>query len=308
MLNEFYQNIGIKGFLHRYGLLNAVKRGLFIANPIHLVKDYEIRKILWQKRAAQKVRKYMRFADTAPEGLRYGECKYENPIWIYWNTGIENAPEIVKRCYESVVRYSEQEVILLSEGNISNYIGFPKYIEEKKNAGMIPMAGYTDLMRFALLEHFGGTWIDATVLLTGPIPRPILSSGFFAFRNALGLLDNPVLFPAWLIHSEKSHPLITQIRNVAFAYWTKEKHVIEYLLPNLIITEVIHRNPMEEKKIPYMDSEYSERLIRMIADDYVEEEANWMKTLTSIHKLTYKLRPEVNKDQSIYRRIIDGNF
>jgi hypothetical protein len=29
MLNDYYQNIGMKGFIQRYGIVNAVKRGAF---------------------------------------------------------------------------------------------------------------------------------------------------------------------------------------------------------------------------------------------------------------------------------------
>ena len=30
MLNDYYQNIGVKGFIQRYGIVNAVKRGAFM--------------------------------------------------------------------------------------------------------------------------------------------------------------------------------------------------------------------------------------------------------------------------------------
>ena len=41
MLNDYYQNIGMKGFIQRYGIVNAVKRGAFMFIKLHLVKDYE---------------------------------------------------------------------------------------------------------------------------------------------------------------------------------------------------------------------------------------------------------------------------
>ena len=46
MLNDYYQNIGMKGFIQRYGIVNAVKRGAFMFIKLHLVKDYEVRKVL----------------------------------------------------------------------------------------------------------------------------------------------------------------------------------------------------------------------------------------------------------------------
>ena len=71
--------------------------------------------------------------------------------------------------------------------------------------------------------------------------------------------------------AKKGNKTIREIRNVAFAYWLKNEHVIEYLLPNLIITLVVKSNPEFEQEIPYMNSDYSEYLVKVLADDYSEE-------------------------------------
>ena len=60
MLNDYYQNIGMKGFIQRYGIVNAVKRGAFMFIKLHLVKDYEVRKVLWQERASSKIKPYLK--------------------------------------------------------------------------------------------------------------------------------------------------------------------------------------------------------------------------------------------------------
>lgn len=39
-----FQNIGIKDYFKRYGVLNSIKRGLFTVNPLHIVTDYENKK------------------------------------------------------------------------------------------------------------------------------------------------------------------------------------------------------------------------------------------------------------------------
>lgn len=58
MLNDYYQNIGMKGFIQRYGIVNAVKRGAFMFIKLHLVKDYEVRKVLWQEHASSKIKPF----------------------------------------------------------------------------------------------------------------------------------------------------------------------------------------------------------------------------------------------------------
>ena len=83
-------------------------------------------------------------------------------------------------------------------------------------------------MRVALLEHYGGTWMDATILLTDEILQEILNSDFFVFHNSLGEIDNPVLYPVWFIHAKRHNRTICEIRNVLFAYWKRNNHVPEF--------------------------------------------------------------------------------
>lgn len=307
MLNEFYQNIGIKGFINRYGLCNALRRGLFTANPVHYIKSYEIKKILWQEKASKKIEKYMKYWESDPEGLAFSDAEVHDPIWVYWNKGIENAPDIVKSCYESLKRFGTREVILLTKENLSQYLQMPSYVEDKKTSGGMPLAIYTDLVRLALLEHYGGTWIDATVYLTARIPEEIFSSDFFAFQNTLGLLDNPALYAVWFMHAKAHGDIITKARNVAFAYWKKENHLFEYLTSNLIITQVVSRNPMAIENIPYLNSDYSEYLIKVLGEDFSEEKWKWICSLTGIHKLTYKLDAAIDKAGSFYNYIVHSS-
>lgn len=133
----------------------------FLHNPFHIVKDYELRKLLWQSGSGTAVcKKYLKFRDTAPEKLTFPETQVDEPIWLFWNTGLEQAPEIVKTCYQSIKKYAGRQVVLLTENNVQNYINMPDYLNEKLKSGVLPLAIYTDLMRVALLEHYGGTWMD----------------------------------------------------------------------------------------------------------------------------------------------------
>ena len=65
MLNELYQNIGIKEFFKRYGVKNAIKRAFFIAFPVHYIKSYERKKVLWQDKVSKNVDRYLKFQNDA---------------------------------------------------------------------------------------------------------------------------------------------------------------------------------------------------------------------------------------------------
>ena len=110
----------------------------FLHNPLHIVKDYELRKLLWQSGGGTAVcKKYLKFRDTAPEKLTFPETQVDEPIWLFWNTGLDKAPEIVRTCYQSVKKYAGRQVVLLTENNVQNYINMPDYLNEKYGAGTV---------------------------------------------------------------------------------------------------------------------------------------------------------------------------
>ena len=288
-----------------------------LSNPLHIVKDYEMRKLLWQWGGTGVCKQYLKYRNTTPEGLTFPNVDVLNeasesddsdrlnePIWVFWNKGLDNAPDIVKLCYRSVEKYAGRKVILLTDENVQKYIHMPEYLNKKLEKGFLPLAIYTDLMRMALLEHYGGTWVDATVLLTKEIPKTILNSEFFVFHNSLGEIDNPVLYPVWFIHAQRHNKTITEIRNVLFAYWRKNNHIPEYLFSNIVITQIMKQSPDVENNMPYLNSDYSEYLVRVLGDSYTKEKLNWIKSLTGIHKLTYKLDTAIDREETIYHHLM----
>ena len=111
--------------------------------------------------------------------------KYKNAIWILWFQGEKNAPELVKKCIESV-RYfhSDKQVIVLDFESLKNYIEIPNYIQEKYEKGIIPHANFSDYVRLCLLAKYGGTWIDSTLLLTDKLPDYMLNSELFMVKKS----------------------------------------------------------------------------------------------------------------------------
>lgn len=56
--------------------------------------------------------------------------------------------------------------------------------------------------------------------------------------------------------------------------------------------------------MPYLNSDYSEYLVRVLGDKFTEEKFNWIKRLTGIHKLTYKLEPSIDKEETVYHYLV----
>lgn len=299
------KNIGIIEYFKRYGLTYGILRAAFTKWPIHYVDDYENKKILYYRIIKKKIeKKYKNTFNNDPAGLQFNDKKYENPVWVYWKQGENNMPKIVRRCIQSIKTYVKDQVILLTDENISDYIQFPDYINEKLLSGTMSIAAYSDLLRFSLLEHYGGTWIDSTVFLTGPLPNYITDSDLFAYQDRFGLIENPALMSIWILHCRSGNKVIRQTRNLAFEYWKKHSHVMEYLSSNIILTIVLENNPEEMKTISYANSDYCRLLLNSLGDEYDPKQIDHIMTLSCVHKLSYKLLESVlSDDKNVYHII-----
>ena len=88
-------------------------------------------------------------------------------IWVFWWQGKDRMPSLVEKCYQSVIRNKgRRHVILITKDNIKQYATIPDYIYEKVNNGEITLTHLSDILRFNLLNEYGGLWIDSTIYLT----------------------------------------------------------------------------------------------------------------------------------------------
>jgi len=113
-------------------------------------------------------------------------------IWQYWGTGWEygKLPDIVKLCYKSADKNKgNYEIIRLDNENFKEYIEFPEFIMEKIKNGSMGYTHFSDLLRLALLDTFGGVWLDASILLTAPLSDYtadgiLEKKGYFMFQRS----------------------------------------------------------------------------------------------------------------------------
>lgn len=156
--------------------------------------------------------------------------KTDKNIWFYWEQGIENAPAIVKKCYESVVRNKPDgwDIVVLNKKSAKEYISMPPFIEELYEHGKIWKALYADLLRLALLYKYGGIWNDATCYVTKQIPEEILNNPLFFFRIEAMMPCYPLAFENWYIRAEKENYVIGRILENLLCYWETKPNKQEY--------------------------------------------------------------------------------
>ena len=105
------------------------------------------------------------------------------PIWVCWLQGEEKMPEIVKICYNSILRHSNKRTVnLITSKNIKDFIDIPPFIQTYIKKGKISRTHFADYIRILLLEKYGGLWIDASILVTDDITTE-LQQPFYSIKQ-----------------------------------------------------------------------------------------------------------------------------
>jgi hypothetical protein len=145
------------------------------------------------------------------------------PIWQYWHSGRDNAPDICQICLDSVKLHAgDREIITLDEHSTDQYIRLPPHLLTKRE--QISPVHFADIIRAHLLAEYGGTWIDTTVFLTGSIDHITCELPFFAFTRP----NDPLMLSNWFIHSAAGHPLMCAMRDMLTDYWKTNEVVPDY--------------------------------------------------------------------------------
>lgn len=240
--------------------------------------------------------------------LTYSQGKMDNKqnynIWICWLQGMENAPALVKKCVASVYKYMPDfDIHVITAENIKSYIDIPTYIIEKWKKKIISNALFSDIIRTMLLIRYGGLWLDATVLLTGPVPDYVFQSDIFMYRHSYPD-DITITYNNWLIYAKPNNILLESTRDLLFRYWENETTIREYFLWHLFMTMVVSKYDAAADDIFYITDELPETLSRIIFKQYDEKTWNALNAITSVHKLSNKLKIPADIKGSFYERIL----
>lgn len=158
----------------------------------------------------------------------------ENKIWMCWWQGLDNAPEIVKACIDSVRRNAgNREVIIITEENVSKYIIFPDWILEKVKKGIITKTNLSDLLRLSLLASYGGIWLDSTFFCTGTLDKAVYNAPMFSIKRPDYLHASVAggMFAGYSLGCDLTHRRVfATIRDFFLNYWQKSNYMIDYLL------------------------------------------------------------------------------
>ncbi len=245
-------------------------------------------------------KKYKKYLDRITiNDIESNKSKY---VWICWFQGIENAPDIVKKCYESIVKQfgKEKDIVVITDENYNKFVDIPEYIIEKYKKGIITPTHFSDILRLALLVKYGGLWLDATVYCTGNKEiKNWEDTDLFVYRNGWMDMEN-INMGSWLMYSKSNNKILDATLQLIYIYWKNKNYMINYFLLHMFFKMVTDKYENEWKKVPYFSQMDNHLLSNYLEDD--EENNNIYNDIvskTDFHKLTYKIKYNVDKTKNI---------
>lgn len=262
---------------------------------------------LWRERAHEGYLKYQKkYQNLLAEGVPAVERANSDRVWFLWLQGMDEAPELVRACYRSLMEHlPDRRVTVLTHDNIDDYVNLPGYVRDKQNAGKIPIAHFSDIIRVNLLTNHGGTWMDSTVLLTGnELPRYSMEQPLFCFKelNVSNKDLAPIVASSWYISASSGSRILGLTQKLLWHYWETNNRLEQYFLFHIFFSLSCRRYPEEWEAVPLFNNVTPHELMFELGDEFSVERWNQICRATDVHKLQRheKFGPGTN-----YQHIID---
>ena len=159
---------------------------------------------------------------------------------------------MVEKCIERIRRNSNgHQVIVVTEGTVSDYLQLDEVVLRKYKEGKISRTHFCDIVRISLLYHYGGVWMDCTLLLTRPLPEFVTSSAFYT--NRLNKWDdNNVGGGRWstfFMACHKGNLMMRATLDVFVEYWHRYDDAVDYVWMDYIFNLLYNNVPSIKEMI-----------------------------------------------------------
>lgn len=314
--------MNIKNKVKQYGIVDSLKTYFKLGILLYaffiflfVKKDKtgleQFREILNNKIFEKLYKKNRKHLKNAINNNVMLENRIPKKVWFFWMQGLENAPELVKVCFNSIKKnLNGYEIILLTKENLSTYATIPDFILNKWNKGYITTTHFSDILRNNLLLNHGGYWSDATVLFSEKIPALIENSSFFLFQSYKpGSNGKKVNISSWFIGSVKNNPVLEVTQKMLFNYWKNCNDLIDYFLYHNFLQMALYHYSEIYKLIPKYTNETAHYLLFELKNHYDDLKYKDICKQVFAHKLTYKLPADFDKntDGTFYKHIVEQN-
>lgn len=235
------------------------------------------------------------------------------PVFVYWNSGLENAPFLIKHNVMLMKKNLSDmfELHIIDDTNLELYLQVPAF---GKNLHENFIAHYSDYIRLMLLEKWGGIWIDSSAMIT-----PDFSFCFEEiFKHYMG--TNAVVFPNytpnrignWFIAVMSKHNYgIQLLLRVINLYWLNYKSLSEYFMFHTfweVLVQIDEKLRAQWEASPKISAKDATYILNNMYKPCSQIDLKESYNKSPIHKLTYKYDKDKVIAGSVFASLITGFF
>lgn len=230
---------------------------------------------------------------------------YNNTIFWCWLQEKIDIP-IVNACLNSIIKNNKgNKITIINQNNIHQYVHIPPYILQKYNNHTISKTHFSDLLRLELLIKYGGTWIDATVLMT-KYNKNFFRKDLFLFQS-IGKKRKSL--SNWFLTSEKESPVLKTLLDLLYEFWRTNFKLRYYFIFHHLLKLIFIKYKKEYNKILKYSSYDAHLMQKNLLKPFNNSFYKQITKKISIHKLTYKLKNRIkNKKGLLYHHILQEYY
>jgi hypothetical protein len=211
-------------------------------------------------------------------------------LWIYWEQGWDQAPELVRLCRRSwEQRHPDWEIFCLDSETAAELV--PREAWQPR-AGMRPNHK-ANLLRLHLLARQGGVWADSTTFCAAPLEAwlpPLIENGFFAFARP----GPDRLLSTWLLAATPGHELVAKWLAACLRYWRLTERADFYFWLPYLFADLCRRDPRARAMwaaVPRISADAGHQVQRHAADIGETDRIAALLALGTVpvHKLDWRL-------------------
>lgn len=245
------------------------------------------------------------FSEAYETFKKYDKHTVNNVIWIFWWQGEDNMPDIVKKCYHSVLKFKgNKEVILITKDNIKQFTDISNNIYKKLDSGVISFTHFSDILRANLLKNNGGLWMDATLYVTKSLDSIDLSTLYYRGGRSDDTFN--ISFGRWtgfFMGGPSGMDLMSFMDRFYQCYWNYYDELSDYFLIDYALDYSWDKDLSEFSSLDIKYQNDNPQLFNMqsvLNEKFNEKIWKELTSNTSIFKLSYKKKIVENDKNSVY--------
>ena len=301
------------GRFRRFGArLECIRLVRDVSEYLHLPFEKSAARSYHRRVKAWLAAEYADVIEAWREPAEAGSAEESRRVWSFWYHGLAGAPEIVKRCADSMNRNcGGMEITVIDRDNLSQYVALDARTRDGVESGRITIALLSDYLRLSLLYEYGGFWMDANIWVNqplAPLADEIFGRPFYTIHSPQTYRGTSVSEGRWtgfLMAARRHSPIMGFARDMFLNYFHRESLLIDYFLIDCVLAlgydsfpwfrEIVDAAPETPDFRPYRLHRILEGSDRAALQAALDDPGQPFYKLT--HKAEFRQYPDANSEK-----------